>query len=649
MSASRSATTLAGRYRLLELVGEGGMGVVWRAHDGTLGRDVAIKLLRPWIAADDQQRRRFAREARMLAGLANDHIVRVHDFVDDGEQTFLVMEYVAGDNLADATFARLPLRPEEAAWYVAPVAAALAYAHAKDVVHRDLTPANILVERTSGRVVTTDFGLARIARTGASLTTAGVLVGTPEYWSPEQALGRETDTASDLYALGCILCLLVSGRLPFEGDDRLAVGLRRAHEQAPPLTSLAPGLPGAVAELVDSLLAADPARRPDAAATARALADLATEPGRELEPDYREPEPPTVVAFPETWPTLERQPVPRPEVAPARLGRPRRRLVAVAGLAGVGLVAALIGAQLFGTTARRVPAVVSLRPAAARAQILQAVPGATVFVRRVYSTRVARGRVISQQPAPRTTVGEHIAVTLQVSRGTPFATVPVVSAGQTPAAARALLARSGFAPRVRYTPSWHVRKGAVIELRPPAGTTVRRPATVRIVIASGYPREVVPTVVDGTLASARSRLEAKHLRYQVVYRVTQSAPPNQVLGQIPAAGAVVYRNARVRLSVARTYRWVTLFSWSGTGRFRSDPFTVHGRWRIRYRLSQSVAFLPAFAQVVWSRADDPFAAHGFDANAGSRSYVVDDGAGTYRLVVNPLDGTSWTVSVDAYE
>src|SRR5215468_8679933 len=118
---------LGGRYRLLARVGEGGMGVVWRAHDRRLDRTVAIKLLRPIIASDAQQRRRFAREARTLAGLASEHIVRIHDFIDDAEQPFLVMEYVDGSNLADTAFAHLPLELDEAAWYAAPVAEALAY------------------------------------------------------------------------------------------------------------------------------------------------------------------------------------------------------------------------------------------------------------------------------------------------------------------------------------------------------------------------------------------------------------------------------------------------------------------------------------------------------------------------------------------
>ena len=297
MTASEPVTMLVGRYRLLDLVGEGGMGVVWRAHDRTLGRDVAIKLLRPIVASDEQQRRRFEREARTLAGLANEHIVRVHDYVDDGVQAFLVMEYVDGRNLADTTFARLPLDVGEAAWYAASVAEALAYAHAKNVVHRDLTPANILVAQESGRVVTTDFGLARVARSGGSLTAAGTLIGTPEYWSPEQALGRDTGTASDLYALGCILYLLLGGRLPFEGDDRLAVGLRRAHEQAPSLVTLAPEVPAVAADLVNSLLCADPGGRPDASATAALLWVLAAPPERLARSVKGEQDTPTAVMF----------------------------------------------------------------------------------------------------------------------------------------------------------------------------------------------------------------------------------------------------------------------------------------------------------------------------------------------------------------
>ena len=672
MTASEPVTTLVGRYRLLDLVGEGGMGVVWRAHDRTLGRDVAIKLLRPLVASEPQQRRRFEREARTLAGLANEHIVRVHDYVDDGEQAFLVMEYVDGRNLADTTFAHLPLDVGEAAWYAAPVAEALAYAHAKGVVHRDLTPANILVEHETGRVVTTDFGLARVARSGSSLTTVGMLVGTPEYWSPEQALGRETGTACDLYALGCILYLLVGGRLPFEGDDRLAVGLRRAHEQAPSLASLAPDVSAVAADLIDSLLSRDPDGRPDAAATAASLSVLAAAPERPARSIKREHEAPTAVTFGRptghlayAWPTVSgasavaEASTLTPSLAasppsagpPVRLpsGGPRQRLLVLGGVAAAGLLAAAVAAWLDEGPVRRVPEVVSLRPSAARARILQSLPGATVSVRWVYSTRVAPGRVISQRPAARTSVGRGSAVTLRVSKGTPFAEVPAVAVGASAPAARETLARTGFSARLHYTPSWTVRKGTVIEIRPRAGVRLRRPATVRIIVASGYPREVVPQVVNADLASAQSRLEATHLRYQIVYRLMPNGSVNEVVGQIPSAGAIVYRGSRIRLTVARTYHWVNLFRWSGMDRFQSDPFTVPAHWRIRYQLA-ATASLPALAQFFWLPDSEPYAGHGFVASdTGTRSYVVRDGAGTYRLAVDPLAGTSWSVEVDAFE
>ena len=255
---------LADRYELVEKIGEGGMSVVWRAHDARLERQVAVKQLRPFVASEPDRRSRLAREARTLAALSNDHIVRVYDYVEAGEDAFLVMEFIEGINLAHATFHRLPVPWSEAASYARPVCDALAYAHAKGVIHRDLTPANVLIERDTGRVVTTDFGLARIARSGGSATTIGVLLGTPEYWSPEQAMGRRSDGATDMYALGCILYLLLSGRLPFEGDDRLATGLRRAHEDPLSLRTFAPAIPDSVVELVDSLLDRDPSQRPDA-------------------------------------------------------------------------------------------------------------------------------------------------------------------------------------------------------------------------------------------------------------------------------------------------------------------------------------------------------------------------------------------------
>jgi eukaryotic-like serine/threonine-protein kinase len=621
-------TVLADRYELLEQIGEGGMSVVWRARDRKLERDVAIKLLRSAIASDGDNAHRFQREARTLARLAHEHIVRVFDFATSDGQSFLVMEHVDGRNLAAATRERLPLSPADAVAYVHPVALALAYAHAQGVVHRDLTPSNILVERESGRVVATDFGLARVARSSGSLTAPGALLGTPEFWSPEQALGRDSDEPADVYALGCILFLLLSGHLPFEGEDRLAVGLRRAHEDAPSLRTRLPHGPEPLVRLVDSLLARDPERRPAASTVAAALAG----------PFPDTPAEPTTIALPSEKPT-------------ALFTRPRRsrRRIVVALLACVAvIVLALAFAGELREPLASVPNVVQLHEDAARAQILRSLPAANVSVQRVYSTRVAAGLVMRQQPLPRTKLAGRANVQLVVSRGTPYAYVPSV-AGSRAAPAKAKLVRTGFEARYLLTPSWSVRKGAVVGLRPRAGTYLRRPARVTILVASGYPRSVVPDVRGADLASAESRLESSALRFRIVYRLTDSAQPGTVLDQIPRAGISVYEGAQVRLTVARTLQWMRVFSASGTDAYESDAFTVPARWRIRYRFDAD-SFGFAFARVTWTRDGDFFGAGNFTANASTalRTYGVPDGAGTYRLSVSPYAGSRWYVEVDAF-
>src|SRR4051812_1689611 len=352
-------TVLAGRYELVEKVGEGGMSVVWRARDTRLERDVAVKLLRPFVASEEDRRRRFAREARTLAALSNDHIVRVHDYVEADAEAFLVMEFIDGRSLAGATFHRLPLPWSEAASYAAAVCEALDYAHAKGVIHRDLTPSNILIENDSGRVVTTDFGLARIARGGGSATTIGVLLGTPEYWSPEQALGRDTDGATDMNALGCILYLLLSGRLPFDGEDRLAVGLRRAHEDARSLAVASPLAPDSAIRLVDSLLSRDASRRPDARATVLALAETLRDPlpahNRRVFRG-READAPTVAVA-----------APTVRIASKTHRRRRRWLVPALG-AIVGVVAGVFAAAQFLDRGIHAPNVIRMREQLARAQ-----------------------------------------------------------------------------------------------------------------------------------------------------------------------------------------------------------------------------------------------------------------------------------------
>jgi serine/threonine-protein kinase len=235
------------------------MGVVYLARDVRLDRPVAIKLLPPDLAAHDTLRERFVREARTAARLSHPHIVPIHSVDEVRGYVFYVMSYVDGETLAERVANRGPLPPREASRVLREVASALAAAHAHGVVHRDVKPGNILLERATGRAMVTDFGIARMA--GGGETAAGELLGTPEYMSPEQAAGDSVDARSDLYSLGVVAYYLVSGQLPFTAPTIQAV-LAKQLTQVPPLVaSVAAGIPRSLADVIDTCLTKDPSRR----------------------------------------------------------------------------------------------------------------------------------------------------------------------------------------------------------------------------------------------------------------------------------------------------------------------------------------------------------------------------------------------------
>ena len=228
-----------GPYDVVKLISIGGMGMVFLAHDGRLQRQVALKAMHPASAGDATSRQRFLREARAVAAVKHDHIVAIHAVEEDAPVPYLVMEYVEGQSLRELLDQEPPLAPREIARIGAEAALALAAAHARGLVHRDVKPANILLEQPRRRVKLTDFGLARAVE-GTHLTDAGLVAGTPHFMSPEQALGRPVDARSDLFSLGAVLYTLAAGQPPFEADSSVAVLRRVADDAPPPLARSAP-------------------------------------------------------------------------------------------------------------------------------------------------------------------------------------------------------------------------------------------------------------------------------------------------------------------------------------------------------------------------------------------------------------------------
>ncbi len=258
--------TLGSRYTLTDRIAAGGMGDVWRAKDSVLGRDVAVKVMRASAAEDPTFANRFRDEARHSAGMSHQNIATVYDYGEDDGTAYLVMELVDGEPLSQM-IARGPMNPDQVRGIVGQAALALAAAHAAGVVHRDVKPANILIT-PDGRVKLTDFGIAR-ATDGASHTRTGEVLGTPQYLSPEQALGKGATGASDLYALGIITQEMLTGRKPFDSGSAVATALAQVNDPPPPLPDW---VPSDLRRIVDQSLAKDPADRPtSAAAVAAAL------------------------------------------------------------------------------------------------------------------------------------------------------------------------------------------------------------------------------------------------------------------------------------------------------------------------------------------------------------------------------------------
>ena len=318
---------IAGRYELIELIGRGGMSSVWKADDRLLDRTVAIKVLHDQFANDEEYVERFRREARSVAQLSHPNIVTVIDRGEDGGSQYIVFEYVEGENLKQVVERTGPLPVRDALLLAVQMARALSFAHGRGLIHRDVKPQNVLLN-DDGQAKMTDFGIARSVDV-EGVTITGTVLGTSEYIAPEQARGQQVDALTDVYSLGVVLYELLTGGVPFQGENFVAIALRHVNEPPPSLLERRPDCPARVATAVERAMSKRPEDRP---ASMDELVD-------ELEACLAE-----LDSSSEEATMISRTPVP---AAPRqrRPARPRRRrgglLWPVAALALILVVAAL--------------------------------------------------------------------------------------------------------------------------------------------------------------------------------------------------------------------------------------------------------------------------------------------------------------------
>ena len=518
-------TVIDGRYRVIKRLGSGGMADVYCAQDQQLGRQVAVKLLYRHFAEDEQFVERFRREASSAAGLQHPNIVGIYDRGEWNGTYYIAMEYIEGRTLKDVIRERGPAPPEAAVDIVLQILRAARFAHQRGIVHRDIKPHNVLID-DDGRVKVTDFG---IARAGASdMTETGLIMGTSQYLSPEQAQGKPVDARSDLYSIGIVLYEMLTGRVPFDAESPVAVALKQVSEAPVPPRQLNPEIPPSLDAVVLRALAKDPARR---------FAD-ADEFIAALQSGHLEPPPPVV----EVWEEEEDD-------------RGRRwwvwllALLALAAIA-LGLYLTLKPEQLV------VPNVIG-REEGTASQILQN-RGFEVNIERVANAEVERDTVAAQDPRPETQATEGSTVTITVSTGPGEASVPDVQ-GLPRAEAEDKLQAAGFKPKVEEVTSADVKKGVVIDTSPPQGSLIERGSSVTVRVSTGPEQVEVPDVVGETEENARSAIEAAGLRVgKVTDEETADEDPGTVLEQSPAKGKTVAKDSAVKLTVAKAPPDVTV-------------------------------------------------------------------------------------------
>jgi Tfp pilus assembly protein PilF len=250
---------LAGRYRILQMLGAGGMGEVYKVHDDDIDQVIALKVVRSDLSSDAESVQRFKQELLLTRQVSHRNVVRIFDIGETSGLKFITMEYIEGQTLSGILSEKKKVPPAEALEIVRQICSGLAAAHAEGVIHRDLKPSNIMRD-AHGRVVVMDFGLARTLQ-GAGMTQTGATPGTVEYMSPEQAMAKPLDARSDLFTVGLILYELLSGKTPFHADSAVASLLRRLKEAAPPLSELEPGVPRTLSAIVSKCLEREPQDR----------------------------------------------------------------------------------------------------------------------------------------------------------------------------------------------------------------------------------------------------------------------------------------------------------------------------------------------------------------------------------------------------
>jgi eukaryotic-like serine/threonine-protein kinase len=545
-------TVLSKRYELRDQLGAGGMAEVFLGRDKVLGRKVAVKTLLGQYAGDPHFIERFRREAQHAAALNHPQIVSVYDTGSDDGTHYIVMEYVDGKTLREIVREEGPLLPERVAEIGADVCAGLAYAHEHGIVHRDVKPANIMVT-ASGAVKVADFGIAR-AVSSDTVTQTAMVLGTAQYFSPEQAQSAPVDARSDIYSLGVVLYEMLTRQVPFTGSSPVAIAYKHVKE-APVLPSrLNPDVPASLEAIVMKALAKNPDNRYQSAGEMREDLLRALH-GRPVEATPVLSDSTGMISpLSDETIVLERRGVPLVRGVQTPEGRRRRTGLILLGIIILAIIGVAIWALLgiIGTSKiLPVPNVVGLSLGQAQ-QRLTELKFNVVIADPEHSDKYAVGKVIRTDPPGGTKLQQGKTVTITGSSGPLLVKMPDL-VGKSEAQARELIRKAGLQlGKISRQSDERVARGRVISQSPSSGAFVQGATKVDLVISSGKPLVAVPDVTGFSESDARNTLENRNLKVQVVResQLTCTQPVGYVCRQDPQGGSQVAEGSTVTIFVA---------------------------------------------------------------------------------------------------
>ena len=547
------------RYRVDGTLGNGGMANVYLGTDTLLRRRVAIKVLREQYASDDDFVKRFSYEAQSAAKLSHPNIVNVYDFGREDHSYYIVMELVDGATLGELMRQERVLPEPVALDYAIQIASGLAYAHRQGLLHRDVKPANILVT-TDDVVKLSDFGIARaVSEHTLGVTQPGMVMGSVAYISPEQAQGHDIDERSDLYSVGVVLYQMLTGALPFTGDNAVAVALKHVSADAPAIDPKANNVSPAVASIVARLLRKDPRERfSSATELASALREARERPNATQPVDAASGDAPTtripVVTPPPRRSVAPDRPEPRPVVETFETDyvepRPNRRwllfpLLLAAAIA-IGYFA--LRGSPSGAKAIVVPKLQGQMASTAQKRLLEL--GLQSKVTSETNANVPQDRVIRQDPPAGAQANPNDVVNLVVSGGLPRVSVPDIKDYNVDDAVRAL---NGAKLKYKLVDAFSASVPAkqLIDVNPAPGTSLRQNSVVTLTVSKGTQPIVVPNVVTLTVDAARKKLAALGLTLNVAQQTeSDTIPANVIASQDPQPSSTAAPNATITVIVS---------------------------------------------------------------------------------------------------